>query len=86
MLELAEHILDIAENSIRAGAKTVEIIINEDTAKDLLSIEINDDGSGMTKEAIKKAFDPFYTRRYAVGLVVSQFRTRYIISLFTHSE
>ncbi|MGD0278328.1 MAG: ATP-binding protein [Smithella sp.] len=72
MLELAEHILDIAENSIRAGAKTVEIIINEDTAKDLLSIEINDDGSGMTKEEIKKAFDPFYTtkkvRRFGLGI------------------
>ena len=52
MLELAEHILDIAENSIRAGAGIVEIIINEDSAKDLLTIEINDNGSGMTKEEI----------------------------------
>jgi len=72
MLELAAHILDIAENSVRAGAKTVEIIINEDTAKDLLSIEINDDGSGMTKEEIKKAGDPFYTtkkvRRVGLGI------------------
>ncbi len=72
MLELAAHILDIAENSIRAGAKTVRIIITENTAKNLLSIEINDDGSGMTKEEIKKAFDPFYTtkkvRRFGLGI------------------
>lgn len=72
MLELAAHILDIAENSVRAGAKTVKIDINENTAKDLLSIEINDDGSGMTKKEIKKVGDPFYTtkkvRRIGLGI------------------
>jgi len=72
MLELAEHILDIAENSIRAGAGTVEIVINEDSAKDLLTIKINDNGSGMTKEEIKKVEDPFYTtktvRRVGLGI------------------
>jgi anti-sigma regulatory factor (Ser/Thr protein kinase) len=72
MLELAAHILDIAENSIRAGAKLVEININENKIKDLLSIEIKDDGSGMTKEEIKKVGDPFYTtktvRRVGLGI------------------
>ena len=72
MLELAEHILDIAENSIRAGAGTVEIAISENSAKDLLTIEINDNGSGMTKEEIKKVEDPFYTtktvRRVGLGI------------------
>ena len=63
MLDLAAHILDIAENSVRAGARLVEIIINEDNAENLLSIEINDDGSGMTKEEIKKVFDPFNTTK-----------------------
>ncbi|MBN1474952.1 MAG: ATP-binding protein [Syntrophaceae bacterium] len=72
MLELAAHILDIAENSTRAGAKIVKIDINENDAKDLLSIEINDDGGGMTKEEIKKVGDPFYTtktvRRVGLGI------------------
>jgi hypothetical protein len=72
MLELAAHILDIAENSIRAGATLVSIIINEDEKENLLSIEINDDGSGMSKEEIKKVFDPFYTtktvRRIGLGV------------------
>jgi len=72
MLELAAHILDIAENSVRAGARLVEIIIIEDNAENLLSIEINDDGCGMTKEEIKKACDPFYTtktvRRVGLGI------------------
>ena len=43
MLELAAHILGIAENSVRAGAKLVNITIIEDDKKNLLSIEINDD-------------------------------------------
>jgi anti-sigma regulatory factor (Ser/Thr protein kinase) len=72
MLELASHILDIAENSVRAGAKLIEIYIEEDTAKDSLSIEIIDDGQGMKQEEIKKVLDPFYTtktvRRIGLGL------------------
>lgn len=63
MLELAAHILDIAENSVRAGAKLVNITIIEDDKKNLLSIEINDDGHGMTEEEIVKALDPFYTTK-----------------------
>ena len=38
MLELAAHILDIAENSVRAEAKLIEINIDEDTVNDSLSI------------------------------------------------
>ena len=72
MLELAQNILDIAENSIRAGAKLVIISVIEDSAKNLLTIEISDDGCGMKGEEIKKALDPFYTtkdvRRVGLGL------------------
>jgi hypothetical protein len=72
MLELAAHILDIAENSVRAKASLVEITIIEDSIKNILSIEISDDGVGMTPEEIKKVFDPFYTtkkvRRVGLGI------------------
>jgi len=72
MLELSLHILDIAENSTRAGAKTVSIDITEDEAKDRLIIEIKDDGEGMDPETLKKALDPFFTskkvRRVGLGL------------------
>lgn len=72
MLELSAHILDIAENSVRAGAKLVEITIMEDDGENLLSIEIIDDGIGMTREEIERALDPFYTtkkvRRVGLGL------------------
>lgn len=72
MLELAQNILDIAENSIRAGAKLIVISVIEDSAKNLLTIEINDDGCGMKGEDIARALDPFYTtkdvRRVGLGL------------------
>ena len=63
MIELAHHILDIAENSIRAGAKLIVISINEDSVGNLLTIEISDDGCGMKREEISKALDPFYTTK-----------------------
>ena len=72
MLELAAHILDIAENSVRAGSRLIEINIDEDTTNDSLSIEIIDNGHGMKHEEIEKVLDPFYTtktvRRIGLGL------------------
>ena len=63
MLELSQNILDIAENSIRAGAKLITISIDEDSARNLLTIEINDNGCGMKRDEISKALDPFYTTK-----------------------
>jgi anti-sigma regulatory factor (Ser/Thr protein kinase) len=72
MLELAQNILDIAENSIRAGAKLIVISVIEDSAKNLLTIEISDDGCGMEGKEVSKVLDPFYTtktvRRVGLGL------------------
>lgn len=72
MEDLSLHILDIAENSIAAQAKKIEISILEDQTADLLKIEIIDNGEGMDKETLKKALDPFFTtrktRRFGFGL------------------
>ena len=53
MKELSLHILDIAKNSVKAKANLIEVIINEDEEKNLLSIGINDNGCGMTEEFLK---------------------------------
>jgi anti-sigma regulatory factor (Ser/Thr protein kinase) len=63
MEDLSLHILDIAENSITAGAGRIEIKIVEDTGANLLTVEINDNGTGMDGELLEKACDPFYTTR-----------------------
>ena len=63
MEDISLHILDIAENSIAAGATVINIKIVEDIGKDLVSIEIEDNGRGIPEELISKALDPFYTTR-----------------------
>lgn len=63
MKELSLHILDIAKNSVKAKASLIEVIINEDEEKNLLSIGINDNGCGMTEEFLKTVRDPFSTTR-----------------------
>jgi predicted metal-dependent phosphoesterase TrpH len=72
MEDLSLHILDIAENSIMASAGRIDIRIDEDHAKDLLTLEISDDGRGMDEETRKNALDPFFTtrktRRVGLGL------------------
>ncbi|MCK9229362.1 MAG: NAD(P)H-dependent oxidoreductase subunit E [Syntrophales bacterium] len=72
MEELSMHILDIVENSTRAGSRLVSIGISESTVDDSLIIDIQDDGSGMDGESLRRALDPFYTtkevRRVGLGL------------------
>lgn len=61
--ELSLNILDIANNSIRAGAALVIIEVRIHTADDILLIKITDNGCGMTKEQLSKVEDPFFTTR-----------------------
>lgn len=61
--EISLHILDIAENSVQAGAKRIEIEVVEDILKDRLRIKIKDNGCGMTKEKLTNFSDPFITTR-----------------------
>ena len=70
MRELALHILDVVENALQAGARTIELIVLEDYGLDRLTITVRDDGRGMDAETVKKVRDPFYTTRMTrhVGL------------------
>jgi len=63
MEDLSLHVLDIAENSINAGARNIGIIVREDVSRDLLVLEVTDNGRGMSIENAEKASDPFYTTR-----------------------
>ncbi len=63
MLELSLHILDVLQNSIEAGAKRIELCIDEDQREDILRITVRDDGRGMSREMSQKVLDPFVTTR-----------------------
>ena len=64
------HILDVLENAIEAGATRIALTIEEDTALDRLTIEVQDNGRGMPSELAARALDPFVTSRQTrhVGL------------------
>jgi hypothetical protein len=61
--ELALHLLDIAENSVAAHAKTIVITVVEDTRADRLFMSVKDDGIGMDTDTVARVIDPFYTTR-----------------------
>ena len=61
MKEISLNILDITENSVKAGATLTEIYVDE--VGDALTLTIKDDGCGMTEETVKSVTDPFYTTR-----------------------
>ena len=74
MKELSLNILDIAENSIKAKALLTEILIGE--TDDELTIEIIDNGCGMSADILSRVTDPFYTTRTTrkVGLGIPFFK------------
>ena len=76
MPEISLNILDVAENSIRAGAGYIEIDVIADSQKDTLEIMVRDDGCGMDEEQVRRVTDPFYTTRTTrrVGLGIPFFK------------
>ncbi|MFC1887755.1 ATP-binding protein [Candidatus Cloacimonadota bacterium] len=72
------HLLDIIENSVRAEATVIDIIIKAEILKNRLEISIKDNGTGMDSETVEKTQDPFYTtkeeRVKKVGLGIPLFK------------
>ncbi len=74
MEELSLHLLDLIQNSVKAGASLIEIIITEKAG--LLTIELNDNGCGMSEEFLQRVESPFTTTRTTrkVGLGIPLFK------------
>lgn len=72
MEDLSLHILDIAQNSIKAEADQLKIIIDEKPSRDSAFLEIIDNGSGMDLRTLRRAGDPFFTtkkgKRFGMGI------------------
>lgn len=63
MDDISLHVLDIAENSVRAEATRIEIILTRDVKNDLLRVMLVDNGRGMDPETLAKVRDPFFTTK-----------------------
>lgn len=78
MKELSLNILDIAKNSVTAGASLIEITVAETAAR--LTISVRDNGCGMTKEFVARVTDPFTTtrttRKVGLGIPLLQMEAR----------
>ena len=61
MKDLSLNLLDIAENSVKAGATLTQLLITEKDG--VLTFRVVDDGCGMTEEVLNGVTDPFYTTR-----------------------
>ncbi len=76
MRELSLNVLDIAQNSISAGASLIEIELITDTSANDLLIGIYDNGCGMSEEQVASIIDPFFTTRTTrkVGMGIPLFK------------
>ena len=78
MKELSLNILDIAKNSVTAGASLVEISVTEESSR--LTISVKDNGCGMTPEFVARVTDPFTTtrttRKVGLGIPLLQMEAR----------
>jgi signal transduction histidine kinase len=60
--DLSLHILDLAENSLPAGATIIAVTVAADDAADRLTILVEDNGPGLSVPP-EVAADPFYTTK-----------------------
>ena len=74
MKELSLNILDIAQNSVKAGADKIDVLLEEN--EETLVISIADNGCGMSEEFLKNVQDPFCTTRTTrkVGMGIPLFK------------
>lgn len=77
MRELSLHILDLLENSIRAGASVIALTMTQSRSRDWLEIIIEDNGPGLPV-SFEEALNPFYTtksgKKTGMGLSLFKFR------------
>ena len=52
MPEISLNILDVAQNSVKAGAKLVQLEVRADFSRNTLTVVIEDDGCGMNEEQV----------------------------------
>jgi hypothetical protein len=61
--DLCFHLVDLVQNSVAAGARTITVSVREQAAGDSLTLEVADDGRGMDRQTLLKVQDPFFTSK-----------------------
>lgn len=76
MQELSLNILDIVQNSVKAGASLIAITVEVSSVEKTMEITVVDDGCGMDEQQLLNVVDPFFTTRTTrkVGLGVPFFK------------
>ena len=67
MTEIALNILDVTENSVRAGASYIEISVIANTEKDILEVSVTDNGCGMN-EGTEKLMQKILMEKHTLDL------------------
>ena len=63
--ELSLHLLDIAMNSLAAGAQTVELSVIENRKRDWLILRVRDNGRGMDAATLRRVLQERTTSKTA---------------------
>jgi anti-sigma regulatory factor (Ser/Thr protein kinase) len=61
--DLCFHLVDLVQNSVAAGARTIRLDIRESVTPGLLELEVTDDGHGMDRPTLRQVQDPFFTSK-----------------------
>jgi hypothetical protein len=76
--ELSLHLLDVGMNSLRAGARRVEIVVIENARRDWLILRVRDDGHGMDAATIQQVLENHgstkRSRKKGIGLGLALLR------------
>lgn len=76
-LSIEQALVNLLHNAMDAGAKRIEVQVRPMPDIQRVSVQVIDDGAGMTPQQVAKAFDPFYTGRpnsggTGLGLSIAQ--------------
>lgn len=63
MKTIADHIIDLVQNSVRADSKNIEIYLSESIDNDELKLKISDNGCGMTETQLQYCTDSFFSTK-----------------------
>lgn len=76
MQEIAMTLLDIVNNAIRAKADRIIIHIIDSVQNNIIHLEVEDNGCGMSSEVLAQVTNPFYTTRKTrhIGLGIPLFK------------